>query len=182
MTILPAPYESAPDDDLGAATSATLAATLGALVAVSLGSQAWEQGEQAATAFIEAPDQFLEAQLPTAVTTVGWGGAAVFMGLGALLLLFRLGRGALIFGSALSLGTTFLARYGFEWFTPTDPLEHYPVFLGGIPVLLLALLPTTGRWIAGRRSRRMRSGAGTFATPTSATPPRPISARVHPAG
>ena len=47
-----------------------------------------------------------------AVPTVGWAVAAVLMVIGALLLLFRRGRGLLIFGALISIATTAWAQFG----------------------------------------------------------------------
>ena len=47
-----------------------------------------------------------------AVPTVGWAVAAVLMAIGAVLLLFRRGRGLLIFGALVAIGTTAWAQFG----------------------------------------------------------------------
>lgn len=167
-TYLPAPYESVSDDDLGAAAAATLVGTLGALVAVSIGRQAWDQR----TRFVDLIDagSFSGDNLAVVVSTVGWAVAAVLMVLGAVLLLFRRGLGLLVVGSVVGVVTTAIARYGYDWFTPRYPIDNLPVFLGGIGVLLLALLPATRRWVAGRRTRSR--GLPPVTSATALTPTR----------
>ncbi len=167
---LPAPYESAPDDDLGSAVAATLAASAGVLVAVSLGVQAWQQYPEASSV-IKAFDggSISGAPLELLFTTAGWALAALLMGLGGLLLIFRRGRGALVFGALVSIAVTAVARYQFRYFTPSHPLANVAVFFGGVAVIVLALLPQTRRWIAGRGHRR-RGGLEPMMTATALTP------------
>ncbi len=164
-----APYESVPDDDLGSAAAATVAVALGALIAVTLGVQSWQQ-IPAFRATMQARD-LRGQELATVVTTVGWGVAAVLLGFGALLLVFRRGRGLLLLGSLVGVATTAIARFGFQWFTPTHPLDHALVFWGGVAVLLAAVLPATRRWVAGRSGRGMPPV-------TTATPLLPTSSGV----
>lgn len=150
--IMPAPYESAPDDDLAAASMATLAVALGALVGYSLGRQAWTQWPTARD-LIDAK-RTTGVDLEVLVTTAGWAAAAVLMVLGAVLLAFRRGRGLLVFGSLVGVVVTVIARYSFDWFTPGHfALPNLPVYFGGAVVLVLALLPATRRWVNGRRPR-----------------------------
>ena len=106
--------------------------------------------------------------LATAITTVGWGLAAVLLGLGAILLIFRRGRGSVLLGALISVAVTLVARYAFDWFTPAYPLDNAVVYYGGIAVFALAVLPATKRWVsAPRRNRSMP--AVTTATPMTRT-------------
>ena len=151
---LPAPYEAAPDDDLGSAAAAALTGTTALLIAVTVGRQAWDQYRSVADVVTAGRIDGVEADL--LITTVGWAVSAAFMALGAVALLFRRGRGAVLLGAVVGLAVTAGARWGFGWFTASHPVEHGPVFFGGVVVLVLALLPATRRWTKGRDRHRQR--------------------------
>lgn len=174
MGYLPAPYESAPDDDLGSATAATLAASVGALISVSLGMQVARQFPAAKQALDAGT--LTGARMELVVVTTGWAAAAALMGLGALLLLFRRGRGLLVLGALVGVATTGVARYEFGWFTASHPLANIAVYFGGVAVFVLALLPGTRRWIAGRGRRR-----GALPPVLSATALAPTRVQIGPA-
>jgi hypothetical protein len=159
---LPAPYESAPDDDLAAASVATLTGALAVMLAVTLGAKALDQVPQlqGLTEGVEPT----EAQLAALLTTVGWAAAAVFLGFGAVLLVFRRGRVLVVWGGLIATAFTLIARYVFDWFTPAHPVGSMPVYLAGIGVIVLAALPATGRWIRGRSARRGPIVIGTVST------------------
>ncbi len=149
MTMLPAPYESVPDDDLGAAVAAALTATLAAVTAINLGLQSWQQSPEALDR-IKAGALSADA-VNLVISTAGWLISVFFLAVGAVLLLLRRGRGAVIVGALVGLGTTVLARYKFEYFTAAHPLANSWLYFGGAAVVVAALLPATGRWIRDRR-------------------------------
>lgn len=164
---LPAPYEAAPDDDLAAAAAAALAATSAVLIAITLGRQAWDQYPAAIDALQAGP--LGGDSSAVAISTFGWAASAVLMGLGAVLMLVRRGRGFVVLGAVIGLATTIAARAAFDWFTPSHPIPHAVVFYGGAAVIVMALLPATGRWMAGRGRGRDRG----LPPVTSATPLTP---------
>ena len=167
MTILPAPYESVADDDLGSAVGAALTGALAGLLAVSLGAQAWRQIPDIKNS-LDLED--LEGNdLATVLTTIGWGLGAVLLGLGAILLFFRRGRGAVMLGSLIATAATLIARYAFDWFTPAHPMDNAIVYYGGIAVFLLAAMPATKRWVSAPRRPRSAMPAVTTATPMTRT-------------
>ena len=88
------------------------------------------------------------------VPTVGWAVAAVLMVVGALLLLFRRGRGLLVFGALIAVATTAWAQFGLGYGGDGAliPVESWPLYWGGVGRVVLALLPATGRWVG--RTRR----------------------------
>ena len=156
MTPLPAPYESAPEDDLAAAGAAVVAGTTAALTAWVLGSATWDQ-----VAVLRGLGRRVEDLPPEMVLVLaGWGLGAVLLGLGTLLLAFRRGRGWLGFGALLSVAGTIGAQTWYQ-FDRTEP--HWLSFYGGVVVLLVVLLPALGRW-TGRRPPRTPQVIGTVAT------------------
>ncbi len=166
---LPAPYESAPDDDLGSAAAAALTGTTALLTAVTLGRQAWDQYRSVADVVTAGRIDGVEADV--LITTVGWGVSALLMALGAVALVVRRGRGAVLLGAVVGLAVAVGARWGFGWFTPAHPVDHGSVFFGGAVVLVLALLPATRRWVAGR-GRHRRPGMPPVTSATTLTPTR----------
>lgn len=166
---LPAPYESAPDDDLGAAALAALTGTTGVLIAVTLGRQAWVQYPDAKAALTGGPLAGSDVALLS--TTAAWAVSAAAMTLGAVLLVVRRGRGLVVFGALVGLAGTAIARWGFDWLTPVHPLDNAAVYYGGVAVILLASVPPTGRWIAGRGRARQR-GLPPVTSATALTPTR----------
>ncbi len=172
---LPAPYESAPDDDLPAAAGAALAGTLAVLVAVTLGRQAWEQYPAAVDAVNAGA--FADDDLAVLLSTGGWAVAAVLSLVGAAMMVVRRGRGVLLLGAAAGLVTTLAVRYAFDWFTPAHPLPAEVTYYGGAAVIVLALLPATGRWMAGHGDQRRQRPRG-LPPVTSATPLTPTRVQI----
>ncbi len=159
MSYLPAPYESPQQDDLSATVAAILTTTVSLITSWVLGQYAYPVVRQ----FIDgsmgnlttAQEDALEESLATvAVPTVGWAVAAVLMVIGALLLLFRRGRGLLILGGLIAVGTTAWAQFGIGYGGEGAevPVSQWPLYWGGVVVVVLALLPATYRWI-GRSPR-----------------------------
>lgn len=167
---LPAPYESAPDDDLPAAACAALTGTLAVLVAITLARQAWDQYPAAVDALNGG--SLVGDDLALVVTAGGWAASAVLMGLGAVLMLVRRGREVVVLGALIGLATTIVARYAFDWFSPAHPVTHGAVFVGGAVVIVLALLPATSRWISGRGAGRRNRGLPPVTSATPLTPTR----------
>jgi len=101
--------------------------------------------------------------------TVGWTVAAVLMIIGSVLLLFRRGRGWLVLGTLVSIGTTGWAQFGVGMGGPdaTYPVDQWPLYWGGVAVLVLVLLPATGRWV-GRQARARKPSAVIGTTETGA--------------
>jgi hypothetical protein len=178
MSHLPVPYESAQQDDIGAALSAAMTVTAAAITSWVIGSQAYPVIEQGVRLLLDdAPEQDRQAyqeslEQVTAVPTIGWTIATVFLVIGALLLLFRRGRGSVIIGALVSVGTTAYAQFGVGY-GPADadatqyPVDQWPLFWGGLVVVVLAVLPATGRWI-GRRRRPSASSSVIGTTDTGA--------------
>ena len=149
MTYLPAPYEAGSQDDLAATVAAALTVSVAGITSWILGSAAYpmirDVVEQARGGSSFDPAASL------LVPGAGWSLAAVLLAIGALLLLFRRGRGLLVFGALVSVATTAVARISWGFGTPTHPIAQWPLYWGGVLVLLLALLPATGRWLRRRR-------------------------------
>ncbi|MTD12836.1 hypothetical protein GIS00_02610 [Nakamurella sp. YIM 132087] len=143
MTQLPAPYELAQQDDLAAALGAGLAVTCAGITGWMLGSFSYRGLDSAIRAGVDLEDW----PAPAALTIVGWGAATVLMVLGALLLLFRRGRGLLVFGALVSVVITAIAQFSYDIGTVRSPVEQWPLYWGGVVVLVLALLPATKRWV-----------------------------------
>ena len=110
----------------------------------------------------DAQQEAFTDALPTlAVPTVGWALAAVLMVIGAVLLLFRRGRGLLIFGALVCVATTAWAQFGLGY-GGGDGRQGaggpMAAVLGrGRRAWLPAPLPATGRWI-GRTRRKAVNG------------------------
>ncbi len=161
MTYLPAPYEAAQQDDLAAALGA-------GLTAVTAGITSWVLGQAAYDGIREMIDlNDAKASLPPSlvVPTVGWSIAVLLMVVGALLLIFRRGRGMVAFGALVSIATTALAQYLYDWNAPSAPVEQWLLYWGGVVVFVAAVLPATGRWVR-RVARPLPPG---MQPPTSAT-------------
>ncbi|MET3806677.1 hypothetical protein ABIB25_003697 [Nakamurella sp. UYEF19] len=144
MSYLPAPYEAAKQDDLPAALGAGLTVTVAGITSWILGHWAY-QGIRTLVDLGKARNQ-LPREL--VVTSVGWSIAVALMVTGGLLLAFRRGRGALILGALISIATTAIARYSFGLGSAAQPVPQWALYWGGVVVLLVAVLPATGRWIA----------------------------------
>ena len=89
------------------------------------------------------------------------------MVIGAVLLLFRRGRALLIFGGLVSIATTAWAQFGIGYGGEGAeiPISQWPLYWGGVAVVVLALLPPTGRWVGRvRRSTRPSTVIGTTET------------------
>jgi hypothetical protein len=165
VSYLPAPYESAQQDDLPAALGAGLAVVLAGITSWILGQRVVD----GARTLIDLGRARPGADLPKGllVPTAGWGVAVVLMVIGCLSLIFRRGRGALIFGALVSVATTALARYSFHWATPGQPVAQWALYWGGLAVVVAAALPATRRWI-----RRAQGAASGFPVNASYQPPR----------
>jgi hypothetical protein len=158
VTYLPAPYESPQQDDLSATVAAILSTTVGLITSWVLGSWAYPVVRQAidgALGNLTAAEQdALEASVETvAVPTVGWALAAILLAIGSLLLLFRRGRGLLLLGAVIAVATTAFAQFVLGYGGPGAVIEvpQWPLYWGGAVVLVLALLPGTGRWVGKQR-------------------------------
>jgi hypothetical protein len=169
---LPAPYESAADDDLAAAAGAALTGTTALLIALTLGRQSWAQ-YPAALDLLTA-GRLEGTDLALVATTATWAASAVLMTLGAVLLIARRGRGVVMSGAFVGLAGTAIARWGFDWFTPVYPLDNAAAYFGGVAVIGLAMLPSTRRWIAGRG----RPGQRKLPPVTSATALTPTRVQI----
>jgi hypothetical protein len=165
MSYLPAPYESPQQDDLSATLAAILTTTVALITSWVLGQQAYPVVRE----FIDglsgnlttAQQDALSASADTvAVPTAGWAVAAVLMVIGALLLLFRRGRGLVILGALISIATTAWAQFGIGYggADAAIPVSQWPLYWGGVVVVVLALLPPTGRWI-GRQRKAVKPSA-----------------------
>jgi hypothetical protein len=163
MSYLPAPYESPQQDDLSATIAAILTTTVALITSWVLGQHAYpvvrEFIDAAMGNLSTAQEDALTASVPTVVVpTVGWAVAAVLMAIGALLLLFRRGRGLLVFGALIGVATTAWAQFGLGYGgeDAVHQVDQWPLYWGGVVVIVLALLPATGRWV-GRQRRVPKS-------------------------
>lgn len=159
MSYLPPPYESPQQDDLSATLAAILTTTVAMITSWVLGQHAYPVVKEFVDGMLgnltTAQQDAFEASLKTvAVPTVGWAVSAVLMVIGALLLLFRRGRDLLIFGGMIAIGTTAWAQFGLGYGgeDAAIPVSQWPLYWGGVAVVVLALLPPTKRWI-GRTPR-----------------------------
>ena len=174
MSYLPAPYESPKQDDLSATLSAILTSTVGLLTSWNLGRYVYPLIRQYIDGLRGELDPSQQAALTATlkvfgVPTVGWTVAAVLMIIGSVLLLFRRGRGWLVLGALVSIGTTGWAQFGVGMGGPdaTYPVDQWPLYWGGVAVLVLVLLPATGRWV-GRQARVRKPSAVIGTTETGA--------------
>lgn len=168
MTYLPAPYETPQQDDLAATLAAVLTTTVAGLTAWILGSWAYTTIRSLYDVFsANNPPAPSSGQLQSALVAAGWAVATVFLGLGALLVLFRRGRKAAVWGGLIAVGTTALAQFGFGYGDTgaAVPIANWPLYWGGVAVLVLAVLPATGRWVG--RSRRSRTSPEVMGTTAS---------------
>jgi len=163
MSYLPAPYESPQQDDLSATVAAILTTTVGLITSWVLGQHVYpvvrELIDGAMGKLSSAQEDSLQEAMGTiGVPTFGWAIATVLMVIGSLLLLFRRGRGLLIFGALVSIATTAWAQFGLGYggVDAAVPVDQWALYWGGIVVVGLALLPATGRWI-GRTRRTPKS-------------------------
>jgi len=168
VTYLPAPYETPQQDDLVATLAAVLTTTVAALSAWILGSWAFATIRSLYQLFtVDDPPDATSGQVESAVVAAGWAVAALFLGIGALLVLFRRGRKAAVFGGLIALGTTAMAQFGFGYGDTGArvPIENWPLYWGGVAVVVLAMLPATARWVGrNRRPRKAPEVTGTTAT------------------
>ena len=162
MSYLPAPYESPAQDDLPATVFAILTTTVGLITSWVLGQAAYPVVKEFVDGLLgnlsSAQEDAFQASLKTVgVPSAGWAIAAVLMVIGALLLLFRRGRALLVFGSLISIATTAWAQFGIGYGGEGAeiPISQWPLYWGGVVVVVLALLPPTGRWV-GRTRRNAR--------------------------
>jgi hypothetical protein len=165
VSYLPAPYEAPQQDDLSATLAAILTTTLALITSWVVGAQAYpviREGIDAAMGDLTDAQQqaFTDALPTTGVPTVGWALATLFMVIGSVLLLFRRGRGLLILGALVCVGTTAWAQFGLGYgdvgSSTTMPVDQWPLFWGGAAVVIAAILPATGRWVG--RTRQKASG------------------------
>ncbi len=171
MTYLPAPYETPQQDDLAATLAAVLTTTMAVLSAWVLGSWAYSTIRQLIDLFTgDDPPAPTTAQAESALIAAGWAVAAVMLGLGALLVLFRRGRKLAVLGGLVAAGTTALAQFGFGYGDAGArvPVENWPLYWGGVAVVVLGLLPATGRWVGRRRKARAEQPGVTGTSSTGA--------------
>ena len=144
MTYLPAPYESAQQDDLPAALGAGLTVTVAGITSWVLGRWAYDS----ARALIDQikADSGRALSKSQLIPTAGWSVAVLLMVIGAVLLAFRLGRGVLVFGAMIAVATTAVAQFGYHYGSDL-PMSQWPLFWGGAVVFLLVVMPATGRWV-----------------------------------
>jgi len=172
LSYLPAPYESPQQDDLAASVAAILTSTVGLITAWVFGQQVYPTIRE----FIDAvqgnlttaqEDAFTSSLQTLAIPTLGWAVSALLLGIGSLLLLLRRGRGLLIFAALISIGTTAWAQFGlgFGGADAEVPVDQWPLYWGGVVVLVLAALPATGRWVG--RTRRAGKPSGVIGTTES---------------
>lgn len=154
MTYLPAPYEAPQQDDLSATLCAILTTTVGLITSWVIGQYAYpvvkEYIDGAMGNLSSEQEDALTASLDTVLLpAVGWALAAVLMVIGSLLLLFRRGRGLLVFGALVSIGTTAWAQFGLGYGGEGAATEvsQWPLYWGGVAVVVLAMLPATKRWL-----------------------------------
>jgi hypothetical protein len=164
VSYLPAPYESPPQDDLPATVLAILTTTVALITSWVLGQAAYPVIRELIDGLLgnlsSAEEDALEASLSTdAIPTAGWAISAVFMVIGAVLLLFRRGRGLLVFGGLIATATTAWAQFviGYGGEGAAIPIDQWPLYWGGVAVVVLALLPPTGRWVGRTRRNAMPS-------------------------
>jgi len=157
VTYLPAPYESPQQDDLSATLSAILTTTVGLITSWVIGQHAYpvikEYIDGAMGNLSSAQEDALTAAVDTTlVPSVGWAVAAILMVIGSVLLLFRRGRGLLVIGALIAIATTAWAQFGLGYGGEgaAIPVSQWPLYWGGVAVLVLAMLPATKRWL--RRS------------------------------
>ena len=174
MSYLPAPYESPQQDDLAATVAAILTTTVGLITSWVLGQHVYpvvrELIDGAMGNLSSAQEDALQASMATVgVPTVGWAIATVLMVIGSLLLLFRRGRGLLIFGALIAVATTAWAQFGLGYGGEGAAIQvdQWPLYWGGVAVVVLALLPATGRWV-GRTRRAPKSSTVIGTTETGA--------------
>jgi hypothetical protein len=171
VTYLPAPYETPQQDDLVATLAAVLTTTVAGLSAWVIGSWAYSTIRSLVDLFITGNgDDPTTAQAESAVVAAGWAVGAFFLTLGALLVLFRRGRKAAVFGGLIAAGTTALAQFGFDYGDAGArvPIENWPLYWGGAMVVGLAMLPATGRWVGRTRRARIGQSGVTGTTETGA--------------
>lgn len=167
MTYLPAPYETPAQDDLAATLAAVLTTTVAGLTAWTLGSWSYRTGRSLYDFFAgTGTPNPTSTQMQAALVAAGWAVAALLLGLGALFVLFRRGRKAAVLGGLIAAGTTALAQFGFGYgdVGARVPVANWPLYWGGVAVVVLALLPATGRWVGRRRARRSPEITGTTAS------------------
>jgi hypothetical protein len=167
VTYLPAPYESAQQDDLAAALGAGLTVATAGITSWVLGTFAVEV---VSSVFRETKDgnfSFDGVPADLVVPTVGWSIAVVFLVLGAVLMLFRRGRGTVIVGALIAVATTAIAQFAYHYddlVTAPAPatvhLDKWWLYWGGVAVFVAAILPATGRWV-NRGRRKPPTGTAT---------------------
>jgi len=153
MTYLPAPYESAQQDDLAAALGA-------GLTVATAGITSWVLGTFAVDSIrwiTEQTDKSLDLEKVPAdllVPTLGWAAAVILLVLGAVLMVFRRGRGTVIFGALIAVATTAIAQFAYHYNDLTTapgavtvPLDRWWLYWSAAAVLVAAVLPATGRWV-----------------------------------
>lgn len=167
MTYLPAPYETPAQDDLAATLAAVLTTTVAGLTAWTLGSWSYRTGRSFYDV-VTGPGtpNPTPTQMQSVLVAAGWAVGALLLGLGALFVLFRRGRKAALLGGLIAAGTTALARFGFGYGDTGAqvPVENWPLYWGGVAVVVLAVLPATGRWVGRSRARRSPEITGTTAS------------------
>jgi hypothetical protein len=153
VTYLPAPYESAQQDDMAAALAAGLTISTAAITSWVLGSFCYESIRSIVERVHNTAD-LKDIPADELVPTTGWAVAVVLMVFGAVMLLARRGRSSVVCGSLIAIATTAVAQFSYHYPEVAQRssaaqlhLEHWPLFWGGVVVLLAAVLPATGRWV-----------------------------------
>lgn len=156
MTYLPAPYESAPSDDLAAALAGGLAVTSAGITAWVLGIRTWNE----VTTLLDRGWELDTLPSELVFALGGWALATVLLLLGGLLMVFRRGRGLLALGALVSLAATIFGQVELDF---DQWIPQWPLYWGGVVVLAVVMLPATGRWVK-RTMRRQPPLMGTVTT------------------
>lgn len=170
MTYLPAPYESAQQDDLPAALAAGFTVTAAAIVGWVVGQQAYQASREIIDLIRAGIDGAQDLPPSLVMPTMGWVAGVVFLFFGSISLIFRRGRGTVIFAALLTIAATALAQfsYGYPDLVPVaDPrVDQWPLFWGGVVVIAAALIPATARWC--RKNTKPRGPSVTGSTESAA--------------
>lgn len=139
----PAPYESPPEDDLRAAVAGWMTITTALILSWVLGFAAYHRIRDVVPLLSDG--QSLDEVDPAIVVPgIGWAVAVLFLVLGSIPVAMRKGRTAIVFGALLAIVVTAVAHLGYDY---AATVPQWPLYWGGVVVLVLALLPATRRWV-----------------------------------